>query len=240
MGLGITVGILADLLEHDEEGAEWISEQLYDVNKLLQKEGLQQHVEPTNCEVWSVDGYGYSGLHALREVAGFFWKGIPISKTNMLTGNDRTNSDILFDAAIPQLMGEKSGGFFARILGKKTLNANLPFLHLVCHSDAEGFYVPVDFPVPITPKVIRDETASIWPLGSVQQLNQELDVLIHTLEIPIGMNSQSDELFDAIESKERSKNDSLWHAQPIASYSALILKEACVASLKTGAAISFG
>lgn len=87
---------------------------------------------------------------------------------------------------------------------------------------------------------MRDETVSIWPLGSVQQLQKEIEVFANVLEIPADLTSQSDDMLDALEATDTPEDSPLWRLHPIASYTALILKEACVESLKTGAAISFG
>lgn len=240
MGLSLTVGILTDLLEHDKEGAEWIIGHFEEINNVLAKAGFDQHVEPTDCEVWSADGYGYSGLHALREFAGLAWQKQPLPRTPRLTGREElSNSGKLFDAVLPFLDSDNKIGFFAKLLGKTNVKEPPAFSHLVCHSDAEGYYVPIDFSVPLIPNTMREETKSIWPVGSVQRLDAELDVLIELLEIPQGVNSQSESLWNAMDSDQTKPEDPFWLVQPIASYSALVLKEACSASLRTGAAIAF-
>lgn len=237
MGLGITVGTLADLLENDEEGANWIADHFSEINDLLHANGFKKHTEPEKCEVWSADGYGYSGLHALREVAGIVWMGKDIPRDVLLTGRDKTCGDKLFDTALPMLLGEEKKGWFSRLIRGTKRPLLLPFLHLVAHSDAEGYYVPIDFPVPLTPNVMREETATLWPLGSVQQLSKEVTELMDHLEIPNDLTSQSDDLIECLEASKPKVDGALWESQPIATYSALILKDACNASMKTGAAI---
>src|SRR5688572_505740 len=66
MGLSLEVGILADLKEHDPEGAQQFREEFETLNRFLASEGLPPHHEPESCEVWSGDMWGYSGLHYLR------------------------------------------------------------------------------------------------------------------------------------------------------------------------------
>ena len=153
MGLGLTVGILTDLLEHDKEGADSTIGHFEEINSVLAKAGFNQHIEPTESEVWSADGYGYSGLHALREVAGLAWNKQPLPRTPRLFGREEAqNSDKLFDAVLPFLDGDPKIGFFAKLFGKTNVKEPPAFSHLVCHSDAEGYYVPLDFPVPLIPK----------------------------------------------------------------------------------------
>lgn len=240
MGLSVTVGVLADLLEHDEEGAGWVKGHFTEVNDLLRANGFEKHSEPEKCEIWSADGYGYSGLHALREVAGIVWMGKRIPRDILLTGQDKTCGDKLFDAALPMLLGGEKKGWFSRLVRSPQKSVSLPFLHLVAHSDAEGYYVPIDFPLPLTPNVMQKETATLWPLGSVQQLSKEVTVLKGHLEIPNDLKSQSDDLIECLEAKKPKADGALWEAQPIATYSALVLKEACDAAMRTGASISFG
>ena len=78
MGLGITIGILADLAESEPEGAAWVRQNLQATADVMPRAGLAPHKEPEATEAWSASGYGYSGPHALREVAGLVWQGEPI------------------------------------------------------------------------------------------------------------------------------------------------------------------
>ncbi|MEO1677971.1 MAG: hypothetical protein AAFU80_07395 [Pseudomonadota bacterium] len=231
MGLSFEVGILADLLEHDEEGAARVQAHFADIN---------EHNEPRQCDVWSAEGVGYTGLHALREVAGLSWRGQPIPHDRRLTGWEETRTgDDLFGAALDAVSGEEQPGFLWRLLSRRPAKKPPPFSHLVFHSDAQGYYVPVDFPHPLIPNRIRKDTASIWPLGSVQRLDCELDTLVGLLQIPNGAYAQSEALQRALRDEQVEPSDPLWLVQSIASYSALIMKEACANSLRTGGAIAF-
>lgn len=239
MGLVVTVGILADLLENDEEGAKLLLDQLFDVNKALGEANFQEHTEPRDCKFWEAEGYGYSGLHALREVAGMVWRGIPIPTNMIITGKVALNDALLFNAILPHVSREEPRGFLTRFFNKKTAVENLSFCHLVCHSDAEGCYVPIDFPMPLTPSVMNKDVASIFPVGSVQQLKSEIDRLAEVLELPSDMTSEDEEWWDILDDGTSPVGCPMWRSQPIASYSAIILREACDVSLKSGAAIFF-
>ena len=239
MGLGITVGVLADLIRNDPEGAEIIRRDFAEIRRAMLAAGLASHSEPEECDVWFADGMGYSGLHALREVAGFVWKGLQVPRTPMLTGQETPHSDELYEAAVPFLFGKDGLSLWQRLVGRKNGREPSPFMHLVCHGDAEGYYVPTDFEVPLIPLDDEDTTVA-WPLGSVQRLRAEIAVLSQVLDIPRELTPQSPDLTVLLEHEQPNEDGALWQAQPIATYSALILRDACDASLSTGAAISFG
>ena len=69
MGLALSVCGHADRLAMDSEGAEWFQSSMSKINDELAKAGLAAHNEPTECEEWDGEMYGYSGLHYLRRVA---------------------------------------------------------------------------------------------------------------------------------------------------------------------------
>ena len=59
--------------------------------------------------------------------------------------------------------------------------------HLLCHSDSEGYYIPVDFQ-----DVIFDDTLPGGMLGSSQRLREELIEVAPKLGISINQTSVSD------------------------------------------------
>ncbi|WP_121632746.1 hypothetical protein [Tropicibacter alexandrii] len=241
MGLGITVGILADLMEHDPDGCADIQRDMAAINRALENRFLPLHTEPETCAVWWADGYGYSGLHALRAVAALHWMGQPIPRNALLNGDDMSAEERLFDAYMVHLCGPAKVGRIGQLLRRAPKATPCPtFAHLVAHSDAEGYYVPVDFPVPITPHALDGKGDHIWPLGSVPRLKAELDTLADLLDVPDGLEAEGPELTALIEQPQVHEDCHLWRAQPIATHSLLILREACARSLATGAAISFG
>src|SRR3954469_8442641 len=70
MGLAISVGILADLIENDPESAEHFDEDFAVVNRKLAEAGLPPHVEPRVLPPLDsrapIDGLPYSFIHYLR------------------------------------------------------------------------------------------------------------------------------------------------------------------------------
>ena len=125
MGLAVCVGMLAELLEDDPESAEGFEEELAEVNRVLAAAGLPPHTEPRGpLELdsrASIDGFPYSFVHYLRRayahrVLSPDWVATPLA-------------DDVDPTADPKIQ--------ALLDGCES--------HLLCHSDAEGFYVPVDF-----------------------------------------------------------------------------------------------
>jgi hypothetical protein len=236
MGLTIGVGIYSGLV--NETNKPLFSLQFQAVNAALQEIGLRPHQEPTDVKSWTAEGYGYSGLHALREVAGIISKNLPIPRKTLITGKGETHhEDVLFKEALANFNRSSSLGLFGHLIDGIYQPGIPPFVHLIFHSDANGFYIPLDFPMPIAPSVFEESTAEIWPLGSSHRLKAEIDLLASALEIPDDLDSQDDALWQAFDDPISDK--ALWLAQPIAAYSAVILRDACKASIATGAAIVF-
>jgi hypothetical protein len=242
MGLGITVGLLADLVRNDPQHADEARQPFAVIARAMSAVGLPPHVEPEACEVWGADGYGYTGLHALREVAGLVWRGLPIPLGPMLTGKATPNAEALFDLAAAACAPARPQSLFARLLGDKPPERPPlpPFAHLTLHSDAQGFYVPVDFATPLIPLPFPKGTEHLWPLGSVPRLAAELDRLAQALDLPDPLPDPDAVLETWLEDPPAEPARALWQAQPVASHSLILLRQACAHSLRTGAAIAFG
>lgn len=233
MGLSVTVGALADLLENNTEGVRGMRQEFEAVSEALASRKLPQFEEPTSVKYWSVDGYGYSGLHALREVAALCWKNRPIPRDKVIDGHSFPTETALFEKALEHL---KAPNVWGRLFKRKQ---KLPFMHLIVHPDSAGYYIPVDFTVPIVPTIFREESKHIWPVGSVQQLQREVELLADTLAVPDDLRSSDPRIHDCLDGKRAEDPAALWALQPIACYSILILREACEVSIECGAAIHF-
>src|SRR5262245_50605428 len=148
MGLAVEVGMLAALMENDEEGAEWLRESLASVNEVLAEEGLPPHQEPETLPPLvnraSILSYPYSFLHHLRRFAAH-----AIQDPNWEPKPFPESDDAAKDPAIAD---------------EQAMLDN----HLLCHSDCEGFYVPIDFPDPIFAD--EDRLPGAGMLGSSQGL----------------------------------------------------------------------
>jgi len=162
MGLAVDVGVLAYLLENDHEGADWLEEGFASANLLLEREGLPIHAEPRTLETpaWraSIRSFPYSFIHYLRRAyahrsANPSWMARPLEH------------DV--DPAADPLVEDE---------------LYLLSSHLICHSDAEGFYFPIDF----SDVLFADPEDSSLPggmLGSSYRLLEELEVVAPALGI---------------------------------------------------------
>lgn len=154
MGLAIGVGVLADLIVHDEEGAQWTRDSIARLNKVLKKRGLAEHNEPEKLpglSRQSVSSYPYSFLHYLRRAYACVVEGKPL-RTGEMTERDM---DFIQDITI-----------------------DLMDSHLLSHSDAEGYYVPQDFADPLCDDSLPGSFA-----GSIPRLLKELERVAPVLGI---------------------------------------------------------
>lgn len=186
MGLAISTGYLADMLVNDAEGAEWFKKNLALVNELLAANGLPAHDEPEEQGPVQTrehcGSFPYSFLHYLRRAFARVREGQAV--TPVLPDEEPAD-----DPAIDSV-----GAAFDA--------------HLLCHSDAEGFYVPIDFNNVIFD--VGDRGLPGGMLGSTQRLMAEL------LEVApaLGINVTGGRLSDAEAAQLAAENDEaapLWH-----------------------------
>lgn len=168
MGLDVSIGILDDLRQNDEDAFERFCEIFTAVNELLLEHGLPRHEEPVELPQlgnrFSISGFPYYFLHCLRRVAANVsedpnWKAAPVA-------GDAVNRD-------PALK---------RQYRKMTS-------HLLAHSDCEGLYVPIEFRDVIIDKQKRVPGDII---GSSQQLFRELVQIAPSLGISLSGTTLSD------------------------------------------------
>jgi hypothetical protein len=159
--------------------------------------------------------YGYGGIHYLRRVGAHLALGMPIP----LPGDKEAAKD-------PVLQRDYWDGFIA--------GERLKYQHLIIHSDAEGFYVPIDFEGAL---VVPDIPLLGGMLGSTQQLRAECKELAGVLGVPAGMGPEADEIMNAIETQGQGREK--WQQFAVETFTCLQLIAACEASLRTKAAIVF-
>lgn len=212
MGLAIEIGSLAAALADDPEDADWIEDALATVNRVLKAERLPAHVEPREPvperSRAAVTGFPYSTLHYLRRVYAHRardagWIATPFP------ADDDPAADAEVEVQTEQFTS-----------------------HLLCHSDSEGFYLPIDFPDVIFSS--EDDDIAGGMLGSSQRLLAELRVVAPALGIAL----QDGVLSDAEAGRVNAvviANGPLWaeHAAWIA------LFEAARLSVAYGTAIEF-
>ena len=188
MGLCVSTGALAWLNENDAEGAEWTRESLAKVNEVLAEKGLPPHVEPEQLPAMKdragVLGYPYSFLHHLRRVYARVLNNPNWTPTPVSEGEDPAS-----DSAVEEKLFEMSS-------------------HLLCHSDAEGFYLPIDFnDIIIDDK--NQERIKGGLLGSSHRLMEELIVVAPKLGVKLDGSDLLDAEAERIK-KESESEEGLW------------------------------
>jgi hypothetical protein len=213
MGLAISVGVLADLTANDPEGTEWFVSTIATANALLAKENLPQHHEPTTLPLLtsraSLDSFPYSFIHYLRFAFAHVlqdpsWRATPLDDDE--------------DPADDPVVEEESSTFTS---------------HLLCHSDCEGFYVPIDFN-----EVIFSDDDHELPggmLGSSLRLRSELIQVAPALGIALSSYGELDDA-EAERINELGESDEGLYRE-LTSWIALY--EACRTSIEHRTAIVF-
>ena len=220
MGLAIEVGMLADMKTADNEGYAYYKEQFNLLNSLLNDNKLTPHDEPDDIPIFSCNMYGYSGLHYLRRIAAHLLVNGAIPEPC----NGQPNHDPVVIECYDEIatMQDARSDDWMR------------FDHLLCHSDAEGYYVPQDFP-----EVLFDfnETGIAGAqVGSTNRLLAECNTLANEMGMPTALNPE-DELFFRI--SENQGQGSGWQRYGIESYACIRLISAAEHSIKHCAAIVF-
>ncbi|SCX73138.1 hypothetical protein [Variovorax sp. EL159] len=173
MGLAISVGTLAYLLENDTEGAEWRQEELAVANKLLASADLPPHAEPRELPPLhsraSLRSFPYSYIHYLRLAYAYRAQSPDWMATPLPDGVDPTDDPVVEDA----LFDSES--------------------HLIRHSDADGFYVPVDFEEVLYSDPDDEKEVVGGMLGSSYRLRDELVLVAPALGITLVDGQLSDE-----------------------------------------------
>lgn len=126
MGLAVGTHAYADMVErNDPEEVEYLQGQLRALDKLLAGAGLPAHLEPeTRGSATARDPIGsvpYSFVHYLRRAYAHARQAPSRPLEPLAEGEDPTD-----DSAVDELV-------------------YLFDSHLLCHSDCEGYYVPVEF-----------------------------------------------------------------------------------------------
>ena len=170
MGLALEVGILADLKDANEEGYASYVDAFEKLRIVLRSEGLEEHVEPDEVDdIFSCDMLSYTGIHYLRRIAVH----LALGKPNPAPGNRETYHNVALNE-------EYYEGF--------NVGKDMKYQHLVVHSDANGFYVPIDFKRVITTPTLR--LSGGW-VGSTQRLQAECAELAGLLKMPLDMDYES-------------------------------------------------
>jgi hypothetical protein len=167
MGLGIGVGALASVSGADPEAAEVIRADFAAIATVLQENGLPPHHEPESLPpIRSRAAPGSLGYNWLP----YFARAIAYARQAPTEFTQVGREDPAKDKRLDRERSVKMDS------------------HIICHSDCEGYYVPVDFPDPI-----YDDRICGGVLGSSQRALAELVLAASLLGIPLRGGELSDE-----------------------------------------------
>jgi hypothetical protein len=228
MGLCLEVGILADLRDNDEEGYHYFRSQFKGLNSDLQHAKLPTHAEPEDCEVWSCEMFGYSGLHYFRRLAAHLDVGGQLPPP----GGDDASKDPVLERYYQHANGVKAWFMTG---GSRKQDFQRGFDHLILHSDAEGFYLPFEFQNVLYPDPELGIDGGI--VGSSQRLLKECERIAQELQIPAHLDETSDELWNAADSQ--GDGAARWEQYGIESFTCVCLMRGCLKSIETKAALVF-
>jgi hypothetical protein len=191
MGLGISVGFLADMKQHDEEGLAWARKELDAICRYLEGEGLPTWEEPEELPPLGmrphIDAFPYSTIHYLRRAYALAYE----------------HPD---QQPVKPVGGEGLEAYDALVADLSTMFSS----HLLCHSDCEGWYLPVDFEDPLfAPEELGISGAGM--LGSSYGLLREL----RQVAPYIGIRLEADGSLSDAEAKriyeEAAEDGPTWH-----------------------------
>ncbi len=175
MGLSLSVGILPDLIEYDEDGAQHYRSEFAKLSRYLQSAGLAPHNEPETGPTYSGDMYGYGGLHCLRRLAAH----LDLRGELPEPGDENASKDSVLDD-----YGRRADRGLT-LFGRLVQSAR-HFDHLIVHSDAEGFYVPQDFAKVLIPCAELKIPGGM--VGSSHRLLAETKALAEALGLPLDLD----------------------------------------------------
>jgi hypothetical protein len=226
MGLALMVGMLGDALEHDPDARGYYREQFGAVSALLERSGLPPHLEPDSCESWDGEMFSYSGLHYLRRLAAH----LELRGELPVPGDEQASKDPVLAAYYDIADGKARG--LKRLLGRAKPRRQT-FDHLILHSDAEGYYVPVDFE-----SVLYGELEAIagGMVGSSQRLLRECVRLRDALQVPEEIDPDGESLMEGVDSQGEGVG---WQRYAVESFSCVRLIHAARLSIERRAAIVF-
>jgi hypothetical protein len=211
MSLSVWIGGLSECLKsEDQEERSSAKRDLREINRLLVANGLSQHTEPETLprmrSRYRGVGLPYDWLHYLRRAIAFA-RQEPDEFTPVPKGADPSEDEHIEHELLVSIES-----------------------HVICHSDCDGYYVPVDFPDPLYHD--SDDEIGGGILGSSQAGMRELLLVAPLINIPIRRGTVSGETIARINNERRGRfyiERQVW----------LELFEAFRLSIKYGTAVKF-
>lgn len=214
MGLAIQVALLADLTVNDAEGAAYYQSAFERVNKALAAAGEPTYTEPVQVAPLKsrtpLMSFPYGFLHHLRRAYAYAVEQPGTPYTPVEAGEDPAKDPVVDDL---MYMFES---------------------HLLCHSDCEGFYVPVPLDEPVFDR--EHDVAGGGMIGSSAGLAAELRVTAPLIGIELRPDGTVDDAeIERVFAAANAEKTPVWREQLVW----LALFEAARLSVAHGAAIVF-
>ncbi len=219
MGLAVEVGLLS--WQKNNGGIQdFVAQNFEELSKFLAAKGYPNFKEPEDCPIASFGMYGYVGLHYLRRIAAHLNLSNAEPDPGMIGGESPASDPVLaqYNALIDSAAPEPKRNFD----------------HLINHSDAFGFYVPIDFA-----EVLTGSRSEVWGdfVGSSFRLLEESKILADFLQLPLDLDPEDKAFFDAVDSQ--GIGEQKWQRYGIESFTCIRLFRSAEHSIKTGSTIVF-
>ncbi len=217
MSLAVSVGQLAFLHRYEPpEEVENFRRALRAINRVLQANGLPQHSEPESLPELKdrvpIGSIPYGWLHYLRRAVAYAMR--PGKQFRPLREGEEPSADPVYDEVLCSCQS-----------------------HIICHSDCEGFYVPIDFTEPLYDELSDDDPNIIRGgiLGSSQGGLRELVLATPLLDVPLSNGQLGDK--DALAICEEAGGA---HPHEVARFAWLLMFERLRQSVEYRSAVVFG
>lgn len=236
MGLDIRVGMLAALMEDDPDDAEFHRETLEALNAVLADARAALHHEPESLpdhDRFEAQMWGYGGLHHVRRLAAYL--DVTGSLAPVCSYEEATKDPVLlrYYEACEAYMRPRLG-----LLGLLRPKPPAPrCLHLMLHSDSEGFYIPRALPDVIVDRAREQRPGIGGMVGSSVALADEVAMLCEALGIPGDLDPEDEAVWENAESPP--VEGELWERYGVETFCLTRLRRACEVSLRSGASVVF-
>lgn len=237
MGLDIRVGMLSVLEEDDPEAAQFHLATLANLNAVLAEAGQAPHEEPVGLspdDCFAAQMWGYGGLHHVRRLAAHLELGGQLPP--VCTYEEAAHDPVLaqYYTHCERHFAPARRGLFSRFTAKPKPPR---FLHLVCHSDCEGFYLPRALPNVIFDQAAEQRAGIGGMVGSSVSLAEEVRALCEALGIPAELDPEDEAVWENAESPPAA--GAAYARYGIETFVLTRLRQACDLSIRTGSALVF-
>lgn len=189
MPLSVVAAPLGGWRPGDAATERWLRDDLEGARRLLARQGVTAPPEPEDAPCFELSLGEVATLQALRRAAAH------LAASGRLP--PPAGPDAAEDPALQAYYAREApaaGGLLRRLLGRRA-GPPTGFDHLLLHSDAAGWYLPVDFPHVL--EADEDEVTG-GNVGSVPRLLDEVRRLAQALGLPDDLTPDAPLLLEAL------------------------------------------